>query len=147
MRLLSYFFAICALFFTLSCCPCRKSADLTKRELSSTSWKLLQLNGHAVTSQGEEYTLVFNDKGEVAGMGKCNRIMGSYAYDINSRTLKFDHVGMTRMMCHEPDREDEYGAMLGNVTHYEIDGQTLVLLNGGESVALFKKLVPDTAQK
>lgn len=140
MRQIIIFSTLLLFIFAVACCPCRKGASSTDRELATSSWKLLQLNGKAVESEGEQYTLTFDAEGRVGGVAACNRITGSYTYSTDKRTLTFDHMGMTRMLCHGENVEDEYGRMFSVVTHYEVDGQTLILLSRGESVALFRRM-------
>ncbi|MFR9603481.1 MAG: META domain-containing protein [Rikenellaceae bacterium] len=134
-----FVFAAIIAVVALSCCPCRKSTSSTDWNLSSTSWQLTQINGRSVKPQEEQYTLRLSAQGEVSGVAQCNRIMGSYTFDAD-RALKFDHMGMTRMMCPGPEFEDEYGRMLGEVTHYEVDGDMLIMLSNGSTVALFQKV-------
>ncbi len=108
--------------------------------LTGSSWQLLQLNGRSIPPQEGQYTLLLGDENSVAGAAVCNKIMGSYIYSTKDRTLKFDHMGMTRMMCHEQNYEDDYAKMFGEVTHYEVDGTTLILLGQGQSIALFRRI-------
>ncbi|MFI3302305.1 MAG: META domain-containing protein [Rikenellaceae bacterium] len=126
----------------ISCCPCRKIDNSASRDLNATSWQLSQLYSRSITPAENQYTLSLGDDGKVSGMASCNRITGSYTFTSDSRILKFDHMGMTRMMCPPgDDHEDEFGQMLGKVTHFEVDGDMLIMLSGGESVALFKRLL------
>ncbi len=134
-------FALVAIvsIIALSCCPCRKSASSTDLNLNSTAWQLTQINGRSIAPQEDQYTLQLSDQGAVGGVAQCNRITGSYTFD-SDRSLKFDHMGMTRMLCPGPEFEDEYGKMLGLVTHYEIDGNNLIMLSNGSTIAIFQKL-------
>ncbi len=140
MRQITIFSTLLLLVFAVACCPCRKGANSADLELKSTSWKLVQLDSKVVDSEKEQYTITLDEEGRIGGTAACNRITGSYTYSTDSRSLKFDHMGMTRMLCHGENVEDEFGRMFSEVTHYEIDGQTLIMLGEGDSVALFKKL-------
>ncbi len=135
--------SIIAVFATLlvavvSCCPCRKSVSAGGFNLESTAWKLSQINGRNVTAEGEKYTLELAAEGKMAGVGECNRLTGSYTLGA-SKALKFENVGMTRMLCPNGEFEDEYGQMLGKVTHYVIDGDMMIMLSNGDSIAVFKR--------
>ncbi|MFI3320182.1 MAG: META domain-containing protein [Rikenellaceae bacterium] len=123
----------------VGCCPCRKgSAERVK--LESTVWQLSQIGGRNETPVEDQYTLSFAEDGKVGGVAKCNRLTGSYVYNAN-KSLKFDHMGMTRMMCPPGgDFEDEFAQMLGKVTHYEVDGDMLILLSNGNTVALMRRV-------
>ncbi len=125
----------------ISCCPCRKIDNSASRDLNATSWQLTQLNSRSIVASEDKYTISLGDDGKVSGLANCNRLTGSYSFTSDSRILKFDHMGMTRMMCPPgDDHEDEFGRMLGSVTHFEVDGDILIMLSSGESVAVFKRL-------
>ncbi len=133
--------AIAIILFAVSCCPCRRVDNSASRDLNATSWQLTQLNSHSVTPAEDKYTLTLSDDGKVSGLASCNRITGSYSFTTDSRVLKFEHMGMTRMMCPPgEDHEDEFGKMLGSVTHFEVDGDMLIMLSNGLSVGVFKRL-------
>lgn len=122
-----------------SCCPCRKTASAGAMNLDSTTWQLSQINGRNITAQEDQYTIHFGEDGVMSGVAMCNKLTGSYNLG-ESKSLKFDHVGMTRMMCPSPEFEDEYGQMLGKITHYVMDGGMMIMLSEGESIAVFKML-------
>ncbi len=136
--------AIIALVATISfsCCPCRKSNSNNDFNLVSTSWQLTQLGSHSVEAVEGQYSLTLGEDGRASGVALCNSLTGSYDFSSQSRTLKFDHMGMTRMMCPPGSRdfEDAYGQMLGSVTHYEVDGDMLILLGDGQTVGVMRRL-------
>lgn len=141
MKRISLFVALAIAFaISISCCPCRKGSSSADFNLISTSWQLTQINGRSVKPQQGEYTIMFGEDDRVGGVAKCNNITGSYVYSPELRSLKFEHMGMTRMMCQGEEFEDEYGRMLHEVTHYEVDGDMLILLSNGESVGVLRKL-------
>ncbi len=126
----------------IACCPCRKSSSNNDFNLASTSWQLTQLNSRSIAAVEGQYTLTLGDDGRASGVALCNSLTGDYTFSAEARSLKFDHMGMTRMMCPpgSADYEDAYGQMLGKVTHYEVDGDMLVLLSNGDSVAVLRRL-------
>ncbi|MFI3278142.1 MAG: META domain-containing protein [Rikenellaceae bacterium] len=125
---------------TLSCCcACRSGNASRDIKLGGTTWQVEQIGSSNFTPTDDKYTITFGEDGKVNGLAECNRFFGDYATS-DKKELKFDHMGMTRMMCPQPDREDLFTQMLGKVTHYAIDGKTLILLNNGESVALLRKV-------
>ncbi len=128
--------------FTMSCCPCRKSSSNNDFNLASSSWQLTQLGASSVEAVEGQYTLTLGDDGRASGVALCNSLTGGYSFSEQSRTLKFDHMGMTRMMCPpgERDLEDAYGRMLGSVTHYEVDGDMLILLGDGQTLGVLRRL-------
>lgn len=133
------FLGLCAaaLLFT-GCCRCRSYQKRTGRPLVGTEWKLVQLEGRPVAGEQEDsFTLLFSETGSVSGAGACNRLTGSYTVD-ESRALKIGPLGSTRMMCRDDQLEQQYFRMLDGVTHYDMDGPMLMLLNEGSLVAVFQ---------
>lgn len=133
------FLGLCAAVLLLTgCCECRSYQKRTRRPLVGTEWKLVQLEGRAVEGGEEDsFTLLFSETGDVSGKGACNRLMGSYKAG-EDRSLKIGPLGSTRMMCPGMERETQYFQMLDGVTHYDMDGPMLMLLNEGSLVAVFQ---------
>lgn len=139
------FWGLCAAVLLLTgCCECRSYQKRTRRPLVGTEWKLVQLDGRTV--EGEEadsFTLLFSETGDVSGKGACNRLMGNYKSG-DDRSLKIGMLGATRMMCPDIDREAQYFEALEGVTHYDMDGPMLMLLNEGNLVAVFRAADSET---
>lgn len=123
-----------------SCCNCRtqKSARLP---LVGTEWKLAQIGGQTVSS--ENYRVTFAADGTLSGIGDCNRFSGSYSLADGSLTVG-DNLVATRMMCLGQAQEDRFLAMLKSADAYAIDGVRLMLITGGEVVAVFDSAVAPT---
>lgn len=124
------------LFVATSCCHCASRSREVK-PLAGTDWHLVQIMGRDVDKAADSYNLLFSADGNISGVGDCNRLMGSYKTD-DKRTLKMGQLASTRMMCHDQQSEDEFMQMLSRVTHYEMDGDMMLLLSDGELVAIFK---------
>ena len=124
------------LLLTSACCDCRKQAK-NQKPLVGTSWKLVQLMAHDVSSEGDSYTLIFHDNGTASGVGDCNRMTATYNMT-TSRDLRISNIGATRRMCPDNEREAEYFDMLERVTHYEMDGDMMLLLSNGVLVAIMQ---------
>jgi heat shock protein HslJ len=73
------------------------------------------------------------------GFAGCNNIMGGYVLDGDA--LKFDQVASTMMACAEPTGpESRFNAMLSQVAHWKITGETLQLLDtNSKPVATFSR--------
>ncbi len=143
MRRTTFFIAIALLMVSVatSCCPCRKGGSTADFNLLNTSWQLTQLNSRGVTAVEDQYTLSLGEDDRASGRANCNQITGTYTFSTEARSLTFSHMGMTRMMCPPgADLEDEYGQMLGKVTHYEVDGDLLMLLSKGQTVGVLRRL-------
>ena len=123
----------CALAVSVSaCCACRKGKSSVP--LYGTEWHLTQLYGQPVEAKGFNMTLTAD--GHISGLGDCNRFAGSFT--LNSKQLKVaDNMVVTRMMCRNQERENKFLAMLREVDSYSIDGSRLMLIKGGDVLAIF----------
>lgn len=130
---------IAALAFVLSaCCACRRSGNTIP--LVGTEWKLSQLGGETVVS--DNYRMTLGDDGRIAGVGDCNRFNGSFTKRAgSSRTNGSLTVGenlvSTRMMCPGQTRETAFLKMLLDIDSFSIDGNRLMLIKGGDVLAIF----------
>ena len=122
---------VCAmLMVVVGCCACR-SAQKNAKPLKGTEWHLVQLGG-------EELELP-------AGVGACNRLLGQVVLG-DKQAISFGQVGSTMMLCPENDElEGKFIAMLGGITHYDIDADKLILMQDGVIKAILKAL-PAQAQ-
>lgn len=134
-RLTLFILAIMAITLT-SCCDCRKVAKLQK-PLLGTKWHLVQIMGRDIKAEGESYTLMFNEDGSVSGQGDCNRLTAIFK-TTEKRALDISQLGSTRRLCPDAEGEQAYFDMLDRVTHYEMDGDMMILLSDGTLVAIMK---------
>ena len=134
-RLTLFILAIMAITLT-SCCDCRKVAKLQK-PLLGTTWQLVQIMGRDIKAEGESYTLMFNEDGSVSGQGDCNRLTAIFK-TTEKRALDISQLGSTRRLCPDAEGEQAYFDMLDRVTHYEMDGDMMILLSDGTRVAIMK---------
>ena len=118
----------------VGCCDCRKRSKLEK-PLVGTTWQLVQLMGQEVVATDDSYTLCFSENGTAAGAGDCNRFTLTYTVD-KSRALDMDNLGSTRRYCENHAMESAYYDMLEGVTHYEMDGDNMILLRNGTLVGI-----------
>ena len=122
----------------VSCCDCRKRSKLEK-PLVGTTWQLVQIMGKEVKSEGDSYTILFHNNGTATGAGDCNRFTATYAIT-PSRALTLSNLGSTRRYCENHVAEGAYYDMLEGVTHYEMDGDNMLLLSNGTLVAIMHAL-------
>ena len=120
----------------IGCCDCRKRAKLEK-PLVGTEWQLVQIMGRDIKAEGESYTLMFNEDGTVSGQGDCNRLTAIFK-TTEKRALDISQLGSTRRLCPDAEGEQAYFDMLDKVTHYEMDGDMMILLSDGTLVAIMK---------
>lgn len=104
--------------------------------LENTYWKLVDVAGQsAQVSPGEREAHILLLNGRASGGGGCNKLMGSYSHAAPN-TLRFGAMAGTRMAC-QPEimaQEAALTAAFGRAHHYRITGETLVLLDDGDSV-------------
>lgn len=88
--------------------------------------------------QQDKFNLTFlAEDNRIAGVGACNRLMGSYTLGQKGE-LKIGQLASTMMACPDMDKEQEYTQAIESVTHYEMDGPMLLLLSNGELRAVFQ---------
>ena len=86
------------------------------------------------------FNLLLGEDGSISGIGACNRLLGRYS-DGENYTISLGQVGTTMMLCPENGQlESRFTQMLGGVTHYDIDGDKLLLLENGAIKAIFQAL-------
>jgi putative lipoprotein len=109
--------------------------------LRETYWKLVELNGEAVTTaeHQREASLVFHTKdNRISGSGGCNRLMGSYM--VEGSALHFKGVASTMMACqHGMETEQKFLGALNKVTGWAVQGKSLGLSgDDGKVLARFE---------
>ena len=83
-------------------------------------------------------SVVFGEDGRLSGLGACNRFMGSYQTTETGGLTVGQNMASTRMFCPDLDREQAFGDVLSGATHYEVDGDMLMLLTDGELRAVLQ---------
>ena len=124
--------AVVAFAFVAGCCACRKGKNNVA--LQGTQWQLVRMMGRDLTFDNDKFVFTFTD-GEFAGMGACNRMMGQYVTSLTG-AMTFKGLASTRMMCPDANLETEFAQILERATHYEIDGDMLLILSNGEMQAV-----------
>lgn len=126
--------ALCA-----GCCPCRKGKN--NLSLEGHSWHLVQMMNHELKITPEQFVFTFSADGTFSGIGACNRIFGSYATS-DKGAMTFSKMASTKMMCRDIELEDAFNKILSQTTHYEIDGDMLLLLSNGDMQAVLQAVAP-----
>ena len=116
-------------------------APSSTAQLLNTYWKLTQLGERVIaTPQGarELHFVLHSENQRVAGFSGCNSMMGSYV--LKGNALKFDQMGGTLMACTaNMEVERQFLGMFSDVARWEIEGETLRLLNAaGKPLAVFE---------
>lgn len=132
-----FVFSVVAVMAMLAvgCCACRKGKNA--KPLVGTQWHLVRMMERDLQIAPEDFIFTFDADGHFGGKGACNRMMGSYT-TTDKGGITFGNVASTRMMCPNVDLEAELSKILEDATHYEIDGDMLMLLSNGEMQAVFQ---------
>lgn len=132
--------AVVSLAVTITaCCSCRRSGNTIP--LVGTEWKLSQLGNEVIDS--ENFRMTLGEDGRITGIGDCNRFTGPFTRRAGSNRVSGglavgDGLVSTRMMCPGQARETEFLKMLREIDSYSIDGQRLMLIRGGDVLAIFE---------
>lgn len=132
--LLSILVAMISALF-MGCCPCRKGKN--NLSLEGREWHLVRMMNHDLQISAEQFTFTFAADGEFSGMGACNRIFGKYTIS-DKRDMTFSDMASTKRMCPDAELEAAFHNILSQTTHYEIDGDMLMLLSNGDMQAVLK---------
>lgn len=107
--------------------------------LAGTSWRLVELNGQPVAGT-ETLTLSFGRDGQVSGYGGCNQFSGPYTQ--SGTSLDIGPLLSTKRACVAPalnEQETAYFQALESTTRYAVESRQLVLYNGDQVVARFRR--------
>ncbi len=122
--------AAAAAAVSLSACGSAEAAD----PLSGTTWQLVSIESMAPAEQPgvtiddpAKYTVTFGTDGRAAFRLDCNRGTGTWQADaaaVDSGSLTFGPIGVTRMFCPQPSVDTTVAADLAQVRSYLIaDGK------------------------
>ena len=101
--------------------------------LQETFWKLSALYGKrpAPPLQGiAQIYLEFEDEKAIYGYGGCNTVTGTYLTSENM--ISFTTALRTDVTCPRKDEERQFLRMLGEVSHYRLTEDSLILLGTEE---------------
>ena len=87
-----------------------------------------------------EAFVLFNDTTGLlsANMG-CNMINANYKL-LEDNKLEIQNGLSTKMMCPDNELENTFNQILEGTTHYEMDGEMLMLFSNGEMQAVLKQV-------
>jgi heat shock protein HslJ len=109
---------------------CATTPD-TAMDLAGSEWAL-------ITDAQPSPTVDFTDQG-ASGFAGCNRWFSSVEHAGDQ--LSFGNIGLTRMMCPEPQMTTErtYTDALNRTDHVRIEGNELVLSGSGADLLRFRR--------
>lgn len=112
--------------------------------LLNTYWRLAEVNGNPLQTPAgvrEAHIILSHDDGEnrIKGFDGCNTIGGSFRQEDQKLTIS---AYSTRMAClpEQMKIEDFLLKALTAADHYEIKGETLTLLEGETTLAIFQSV-------
>ena len=108
----------------IGCCACRKGKN--NKSLTGQKWHLVRMMERDLQITPEQFLFTFSVDGKFSGQST------------ERGGMKFSNVASTRMLCREADLESQFTQILDRTTHYEIDGEMLMLLSNGEMQAVLK---------
>ena len=101
------------------------------QQLQQRTWILTQMGNTEIKTAPNERnipSLQFSADNRISGADGCNRIMGSYT--VGRDTLTLSQLATTRMACiNNSAVPQEFQEALAKVTHYQVFGKTLKLLD------------------
>lgn len=112
-----------ATLFTLSMCSNKTSSIPVE-----SNWEVngIYVNGNKITPPDDQKAnMLFMKDFKISGDAGCNKYFGSYKAD--GKNLKFDGIGMTRMLCPNMNFENAFTTNLDSVSTYQITDVTLIL--------------------
>ena len=133
MKNISWVSGLVILFSTLGCAQETAKPDVT---LTNTYWKLVQLNGAAVSpGEDKELHMILRGEDQVGGYAGCNHFTGSVT--VSGEGVAFGPIASTRRMCAVGmQQEDAFLQALENAHRYSISGEDLAIENAGGEVTM-----------
>ena len=104
--------------------------------LTNTYWKLVELNGAAVSpGEDRELHMILRSDEQVGGYAGCNQFTGSVT--VTGDGLSLGPIASTRRMCAQGmQQEDAFLQALENARRYSISGENLAIENAGGEVTM-----------
>ena len=104
--------------------------------LTNTYWKLIELNGAAVSpGEGKELHMILRGADQVGGYAGCNQFTGSMT--VSGDGLSVGPIASTRRMCQDVmEQESAFLQALENAQRYSISGEDLAIENASGEVTM-----------
>lgn len=115
--------------------------NATSFTLPGSAWKVITFAGQT-PSADHPLTFEFDNEGNIAGDGSCNRFGG--ACQIEGDKIKVGPLRSTRRAC-EPEvmqQEHKFLAVLGTATAWSVEGDELVLTGSEGEIRAARQIAP-----
>lgn len=131
------FILAAAAIMTLGGCSSQKGVGESGASLLG-KWMITKAMGRGVENADTKPYIEFAKDGRFNGNASVNSFFGDY--NVNGKSLKMEHVGMTRMMGASMDVEDVVTKALNSTTTVEVKKNNAALKDkGGKVVMMLKK--------
>ena len=133
MKHISWLSALVILFSALGCAQEDMKPDVT---LTNTYWKLVELNGMAVSpGEDRELHMILRGEDQVGGYAGCNQFTGSVT--VSGEGIAFGPIASTRRMCAEGmQQEDAFLQALESAHRFDISGEDLAIETANGEVTM-----------
>jgi len=149
MKKFIFIIGICIFFLGLGMSACKSKEKVTTGDSSSSKtenlvdkkWKLLELNGVAISTMNPQQTIeafiTFQaNENRVSGNSGCNNFTGTYKLDSGNQ-LHFSGMASTRKMCIDMTVENQMNKIFQEVDSYTLQNGALSLKQGDTTLARF----------
>ena len=133
MKNISWLSALVILFSALGCAQEDAKPDVT---LTNTYWKLVELNGAAVSpGEDKELHMILRGEDQVGGYAGCNHFTGSVT--VSGEGVAFGPIASTRRMCAVGmQQEDAFLQALESAHRFDISGEDLAIETANGEVTM-----------
>ena len=124
---------------SIGCKTQKVESDYTR--LSESTWNVIDLEKKVVEkTQNNPFITFDTNEMRVSGSGGCNRISGTFKSQPNSDQISFSQMITTRMACLNMETENTFLNLIGKVSFFKIENDTLTLYdsNRNELISLIK---------
>ena len=106
-----------------------------ERLLMGAEWVVEDIGGRGIIDKSR-VTMRFLPDGKIAGLGSCNRYMGSWS--LNGETLELSKLASTRKACPPAlmDQEGRFLKQLESVRSFDISPQGALLISAGSQAPI-----------
>lgn len=125
----------------------RESENLDTTSLSRANWKLIEINGAAITSTMKRKPyLKFSEDNKISGFAGCNGFGGNYTLK-NTSAITISNVISTKMACPDLAIENNLFRVFENTDNFMIKSDTLFFNDAAmNSIAKFVASNVDSLQ-
>lgn len=128
------------LFVGIACANRMPKSAQYSNPFNGQQWILTAINGIPIDSIPLSMpSIVFDTNSKMTGHFGCNTFFGSYLV-VNKKKIYITYNGSTKMLCPDMELEKRFASALkSEISHYQADNNTLILLNKDGEVLRFRR--------